>query len=82
LRILKIDVKFFEYIWLTLDIDNSGEVDFSEFVENMTTKDENTMKDPYVELEAFVPRQLIEETSALLCANPWNAEKFGKLASF
>ena len=44
LEILKIDIKYFEYVWLTLDIDNSGTVEYWEFVENMTNNMDEILK--------------------------------------
>ena len=44
LEILKIDIKYFEYVWLTLDIDNSGIVEYWEFVDNMTSNNEEILK--------------------------------------
>ena len=78
LQFLKIDIKYFEYVWLTLDMDNSGSVDYAEFVQNMTSNRDEVLKDPRVALAPFLPEDVIEKSADLVCANPFRQCQPGK----
>jgi hypothetical protein len=62
LEMLKIDIKYFEYVWLTLDIDNSGTIEYWEFVENMTSNMDEILKVSFI-AACFVPRDIVRETT-------------------
>ena len=78
LAYLNIDVKYFEYVWLTLDMDNSGNVDYWEFVDNMSDNKDEVLLDPRVVLKPFLPADVIEQSADLVCANPWDQSKLFK----
>ncbi len=74
LKLLKVDIKYFEYVWLTLDMDNSGSVDYAEFVQNMTATMDEVLKDPHEALAPYLPQEIIESSVDLLTANPFKQE--------
>jgi len=74
LQLLNVDIKYFEYVWLTLDMDNSGSVDYAEFVQNMTDSMDEILKDPHESLAPYLPREIIESSFDLLTANPFKLE--------
>ena len=77
LEILKIDIKYFEYVWLTLDVDNSGSVEYAEFVQSMTSNRNDVLKDPRVALAPFLSPDVIEASADLVCANPFRTSQPG-----
>jgi Leucine-rich repeat (LRR) protein len=81
LEYLNIDVKYFEYVWLTLDMNNNGVVEWFEFLHNFAANMDETVKDPYIDLKPFLPDEVIQQTAQLLCANPWQTTQFEKVVS-
>ena len=75
LQHLNIDIKYFEYVWLTLDMDNSGTVEYWEFVSNFTDNMNERLIEPNEALKPVLPDDVIRRTSDLLMANPWSAVK-------
>lgn len=74
LEIMKVDIKYFEYVWITLDMDNSGLVDYTEFVQNMTAQRDENLKDPHEALAPYLPREIIESSIDLLTVNPFKQQ--------
>jgi len=60
LGMMKVDLDYFDDLWVCLDVDNSGAVDFNEFFENMMKNQHETLRDPRVELGPDVDEEILE----------------------
>lgn len=71
LEFMKVDIRFFDYLWIALDVDNNGFVECWEFVQNWNSSKGIRLIDPHVALRPFLQSDVISTTADLLWANPW-----------
>ena len=81
LEFMKINMRFFDYLWITLDVDNNGFIEYWEFVKNWNSSKGVRLKDPYVALNPVLGTDDISKTAELLWANPWTASSSENLPS-
>lgn len=71
LEFMKVNMRFFDYLWITLDVDNNGHVELWEFVKNWNSSTGVRLIEPHVALKPFLQSDVISKTADLLWANPW-----------
>jgi hypothetical protein len=59
LEFMKINMRFFDYLWITLDVDNNGFIENWEFVKNWNSSKGVRLKDPYVALNPVLGTDVI-----------------------
>eukprot|EP00293_Proteomonas_sulcata_P002979 CAMPEP_0184319502 /NCGR_PEP_ID=MMETSP1049-20130417/108828_1 /TAXON_ID=77928 /ORGANISM="Proteomonas sulcata, Strain CCMP704" /LENGTH=108 /DNA_ID=CAMNT_0026639647 /DNA_START=825 /DNA_END=1151 /DNA_ORIENTATION=+ len=72
---MKVNLEYFDDLWVCLDLDNSGEVDYREFFDNMMKSQHETLRDPKQELAGYLTEEELLNVTEDLVASPWQQKE-------